>query len=253
MHLVTNITTKGDSLALIRQWLAYYREAGVETFHVFFNHYEDEAERLPDFEALLAAPDIHVVMTYLGVEDMQLRVDRISDFRRDELGDQDYVLNADCDEFIARPRRMLELLREGDYDYLVGRLVDRFALGGKTPPVTAEAAVFTRYPLCSYFSYEAMGALITKVPISRPGLRHRIGLHRIEEAERYRRPAWEVPVHHLKWHGRIIPRIRERLARGYGGDKYLEECRWFLEHHASDDETIDLAEIQCWFDDRTPL
>jgi len=251
VHLVTNITTKGDSLNLIRQWLAYYREAGVETFHVFFNHYEDEAARLPAFEELFAAPDIHVVMTYLGVEDMQLRVDRISDFRRDELGDQAYVVNADCDEFIARPRRVVELLTAGGHDYVVGRLVDRFALAGRTPAVDDEP-VFQRYPLCSYFSYEAMGATITKVPISRPGIRHRVGLHKIEQPQRYARPRWEVPVHHLKWHGQIIPRIRARLERGYGGNKYLEECRWFLANHVVDDETIDLSEVDCWFDDRAP-
>lgn len=252
MHLVTNMTTKGDSLPVIRHWLAYYRAAGVSTFHVFFNHYEDEAARLPAFEALFEAPDIHVVMTYLGVEDMQVRVDRISDFRRDELGGERYVLNADCDEFIAEPGRQLALLEAGGHDYLVGRLVDRFALGGETPAVRDEDQVFERFPLCSYFSYETMGATITKVPISRPGIRHRVGLHKIEHAEQYSRPGWEIPVHHLKWHGDIIPRIRARLERRYGGEKYLRECQWLLDNHVIDDQTLDLSEVDCWFDSRTP-
>lgn len=252
MHLVTNVTTKGDSPALLRHWLDYYRRAGVETFHVFFNHYEDEGAILPVFEQLFASADIHVVMTYLGVEDMQLRVDRISDFRRDELGHHAYVLNADSDEFIARPRRVLELLDKGGYDYVVGRLVDRLALDGKTPEIRDDTDVFADFPLCSYFSYEAMGATITKVPISRPGIRHRVGLHRIESPELYRQPGWEIPVHHLKWQGSVIPRIRERVARGYGGDKYLQECRFLLENYVLDDQTLDLREIECWFDDRSP-
>lgn len=253
MHLVTNITSKGDDPALVRAFLAHYRASGVRTFHVFFNHYEDEEARLPLYHGLLRAPDVHIAAQYLGVEDMQERVDKISRYRQEELRSEDFVIGVDVDELVCAPLQIASILKEQRCDYVQGRMVDRFGVDGTTPEIPAPGALFRTFPICSHFSRDALHALDTKVPIARPFVRFHIGLHSIEEASELRRPVWEVPVHHFKWTSGIVERIRQRVARRYGGDKYLEECAFFLEECVTGDGRIDLSDVYTWFDAGVPL
>lgn len=252
MQLVTNITSKGDAPALVRAFLAHYRARGITGFHVFFNHYEDEEAALPVYLDLLGAPDIRIVETSLGVEDQVERAAKISAYRRDALGREELVVGADVDELIAAPLRIAAALREQRLDYVQGRLVDRLGLDGATPPLPASGSLFRAYPICCHFSRDALHARDTKIPIARPFVRLQVGLHGLDDAGDLRRPGWEVPVHHFKWTSGVVDRIRERLARRYGGDKYLEECAFFVEECVTPDGRIDLSDVYTWFDDSDP-
>jgi hypothetical protein len=246
VDLIANISVLDDAPALVERWLAYYRRCGVDRFHVFLNQDRSCEDRWQALRPLLGAPDVTVAAVSEGVEDEQRRVDRFSDYCAAELGRQPFVLAADSDEFISRPRAAAELLVASSYDFVPGMLVDRFALAGQVAPIDGVPDLPSAFPLCTHFTWGALGGLVSKVPVSRPGLRFRTGLHGVEGQEQLRAPPWWIPVDHFKWHAGVIERIRARLARGWGGEPYLRECRAFLDRFVLDDGRIDLTGVACW-------
>lgn len=248
MDLLANVTPREDPLALFTHWLRHYRAEGVTTFHLFVNRYPDDEARWPGFAALLSAPDVHVVSSFEGVEDMSARVARFGDYARDALGRRPYVLVADSDELIRAPAWAAAQLVEHGWDFVRGTFVDRFAIDGRTPGIDAERPLGPQFPRCASFTYEALGGAFTKVPIARPGVRYRVGFHGLEDERALRRPDWTLPVHHFKWTEGLVRRVRERLARRYGGEKYLLECQELLERYVVDDDHLDLSRITTWID-----
>ena len=248
MDLLANLAPREDSPALFTHWLRYYRAEGVTRFHLFVNRYADDGAAWPRFAPLLDAPDVSVVSTFHGVEDMRGRVATFRDYAGSELADRPLVLVADSDEFIRAPAWAARILVERGWDYIPGIFVDRFELDGFTRPVDPDQPLPAQFPRCTSFTYEALGGAFTKVPIARPGLDYRVGFHGVHGDEALRKPSWDLPVNHFKWTDGLIQRIRDRLARRYGGDKYLLECQDFLERYALGEDRIELSRITSWID-----
>jgi len=246
VDLIANLSVQDDPPALVSQWLGFYRRHGVSRFHIFLNQHSESGSRWADMRRLLSAPDLTLVRVFEGVEDMQDRVDRFSDYTASELRTKPFVLAADSDEFISRPDRAAEFMKQYDYDFIPGMLVDRFELSGRTIPIRDDLDLASAFPRCTHFTWTALAGSITKVPVSRPGVRYRIGLHALEKQEELHAPDWWVPVDHFKWHGDVIQRIRDRIARGYGGEHYLKQCRALLENFVIDDDRIDLTHVPSW-------
>jgi len=246
VDLIANLSVQDDSPALVSQWLGFYRRHGVSRFHIFLNEHSASDRRRADVRRLLRAPDLTLAAVFEGVEDMQDRVDRFSDYIAAELRARPCVLAADSDEFISHPERAAELMKQFDYDFIPGMLVDRFELSGRTIPIRDDLDLARAFPRCTHFTYAALAGLITKVPVSRPGARFRIGLHALENQEELRGPDWWIPVDHFKWHGDVIQRIRDRVARGYGGEHYLRQCKALLESFVIGGDRIDLTGIPSW-------
>lgn len=247
MDLICTLSTKDDDPALVERWLTYYRSEGVTEAHVFWNRAPEYPAREAAFKAILSAGDIRVVDAYEGVVPETTRVERFSDYSANELADRAVVLVADSDEFVRAPRMAAERMVQGGFDYVMGTFVDRFGFDGRTPAVQAGALLTETFPVAAHFTYEALGAARTKVPLARPGVRYGPGCHRAL-GEGLRRPQWTLPVDHFKWRAGIIGRIRGRLDRQFGGDIYLKECRLLLDEYAMGEEQLNLAGITSWLE-----
>lgn len=162
------------------------------------------------------------------------------------------VFAVDADEFVASPVLLYDHACSGGFDYVRGRLVDRFAFKGQTKEISLAEDIFLQFPLCSEFSWDALGALQSKTPLSKPGVAYGVGLHKVIEPEKWSKPDGEIMVHHFKWTAGIIQKIRHRLERNQGSgsfiaEQYKKECRWFLENHVSNETTINLNDIDTWY------
>lgn len=246
MDLVCTVSSLDDDPDLLARWLRYYRSEGVTRFHVFWN--DAPGPEQAAVAALLRDADVQVVLRYEGVVPEALRVERFSDYVADALGDRGAVMVVDTDELVRAPALAARAMLEGGFDYVQGTFVDRFGLGGATPALDPARGLYETFPLCAHFTYEALAAARTKVPIARPGLRYRPGVHRVDGQDALRRPAWTVPVDHFKWRAGIVERIRARVARGFGGEIYLTECRRFLDEYVLDDGRVDLSGITTWLE-----
>lgn len=247
MDLICTLSTADDDPRLVERWLAYYRAEGVGRFHVFHNRAPEHDRAEAALGALLAAADVTVVMAYEGVVPEEERVERFADYSAGELAARPVVLVADSDEFVRAPRLAAERMLAGGFDYVQGTFVDRFGFDGRTPAVEPGVPLTHTFPLAAHFTYEALGAARTKVPLARPGVRYGPGCHRAI-GEGLRRPPWTVPVDHFKWRAGVVARVRARLERRFGGDIYLEECRRFLDEYVRADDCVDLSDITTWLE-----
>jgi len=246
MDLMANITPREDPVALVEHWMRYYRAEGVTRFHFFLNRYSDDGAFWPAFEKMLAAPDVKVVLTFEGVEDMRSRVELFRDYSGSELARAPFVMVADTDEFVRSPAWAASRLVERGWDFVPGIFVDRFHIDGVTAAVDADRPLPEQFPRCTSFTYEALGGSFTKVPIARPGIDYRNGFHGVRNDDALKKPDWYLPVNHFKWTAGLIQRIRDRIARKYGGDKYLLECEDFLERWVAGEDRIELARVNSW-------
>lgn len=247
MDLICTLSTTDDDPALVERWLTYYRGEGVRRVHVFWNRAPQQAAAEAALGELLDAADITVVDAYEGVLPEATRVERFSDYSAEALGDRRVVLVADSDEFVRAPRLAAERMVAHGFDYVMGTFVDRFGFDGRTPAPEPGVRLTETFPVAAHFTYEALGAARTKVPLARPGVRYGPGCHRAI-GEGLRRPEWTLPVDHFKWRAGIIPRIRGRLERSFGGDTYLKECRRLLDDYVLAEDQLDLSGITRWLE-----
>lgn len=247
MDLICTLSSADDDPALVERWLTYYRGEGVTRVHVFWNRAPQHAASEAILGAILAAEDITVVDAYEGVVPEATRVERFADYATKTLGDRQVVLVADSDEFVRSPRLAAERMLAGGFDYVMGTFVDRFGFDGRTHGLEPGVPLTETFPMAAHFTYEALGAARTKVPLARPGVRYGPGCHRAI-GEGLRRPEWTVPVDHFKWRAGIVARIRGRLERGFGGDTYLKECRLLLDDYVLAEDQLDLSGITSWLE-----
>ena len=252
MKVLSSFKPGEDSVTLFNQWLSYYRKAGILEFHIIVTPNPEESDGSEVYELLRGSPDIVSLELTEPVKQEQDRVDLYSKYKREKMNDCRMVFAVDADEFVAYPGEIYERACSKNFDYVRGRLNDRFAFDGETKEISSEKDIFAQFPLCSDFSWDALGALQSKTPLSKPSVAYGIGLHKILEPDRWSKPSWEVMVHHFKWTAGIIQKIRNRMAQAqddsqFFPDKYRKECEWFLENHVIDEGTIDLSEIDTWY------
>lgn len=158
----------------------------------------------------------------------------------------DWFVLADCDELQAWPHDVASALawceRRG-YDHVEGCFVDRLASDGGFPEYRAGAPLAAQYPLGAYLSYPLAGASPCKVVAAKgrvelgPGQHFANGGSVCPAAEIY------VPVHHFKWTGGIVERLRRRAAsRERAGDPYWDESARIVAHCDANGGRIDLAD-----------
>ena len=247
MKLLASVNPSEDSGEVLFHWLSHYRREGISQFHLLV-HGGESSDLI---NGLLGASDI-VRCDLSGVGSEVERVGIYTDYKASKLGTERMVFAVDADEFISGCSSLYDEACRGDWDYLTGRLVDRFAIDGVTPVPVLDRELAPQFPLCSYFTQTMLGALTSKVFLSRPGVRYGVGLHRALDAESLRTPPWSAHVSHLKWTSGIVPKIRGRVSRFEAGDPflsrtYIEECKAFLEDFVLSDRQLNLSDVTCWY------
>ncbi|MEE2904378.1 MAG: hypothetical protein VYC39_18760 [Myxococcota bacterium] len=252
MKLLCSIYPGDGCDNLTRHFLSYYRKEGIKEFHLLLLKNPAAPNEEEVYDMLRKEPDVVCVQLKEAVATEQARVQLYTTYKQQQLSNCRMVFAVDADEFVSHPGDIYEAACTDDYDYVRGRLVDRFAHEGETAAVTMDKDLFRQFPVCSDFSWDALGALQSKTPLSKPAIEYRVGLHRIIDEERWTRPEWDIMVHHFKWTKGVIQRIRERVERmrstdEFFSEKYQKECEWFLENHVIDDNRIDLEDIDTWY------
>lgn len=242
MHLQTSLSTKDDPLRLANHFLNHYRSLGVKNFHFFLNINSGNSERDQDYINFLNQPDIKVAEIFEGLENVIERTTMYHDYRLKKLMNEKYVISIDIDEFLEDPKAYIKAAIHHDYDFIPGMLVDRFGIDGFTHEIKEDESLFQTFPIESDFTYFSIGGMMQKIPILKPGIKHTTGFHRIVDIERHTHPHWYVRVHHFKWFKDVISKIQDRVDRKWGGEKYLQECNYFLENYVLGEQQISLKD-----------
>ena len=226
------ITVAGGHVEMLPHMLAHYRALGIASFSVNANVRAADDPSLARIEEIARAfgTELASVTTGDWMHDSNQRIYRTMRAHRPE----DWFVLADIDELQAWPDDIASSLawceRRG-YEYVEGCFVDRLARDGGFPDVRAGVLLAQQFPLGAFLSYPLAGASPCKVVAAKGFVELGPGQHFADGGKPC--PAHElyVPVHHFKWTGGIVERLRARAAaRERAGDRYWDESARFVSH-----------------------
>jgi hypothetical protein len=241
IHLITVV---GDQVELLAPMLAHYRALGITSFSVNVNARSADDPAVQRVAEIARASGTRVASLTTGE---WLHGSNQAIYRRmRERRPDDWFVLADSDELQAWPDDLCALIawceRHG-YDHVEGCFVDRLAPDGGFPPYRAGVPLAEQYPLGAYLSYPLAGANQCKVVAAKGRVQLGPGQHFADAGSACPAADVYVPVHHYKWTGGIVERLRRRAAsRERAGDRYWEESARVVAYCEARGGRIDLAD-----------
>lgn len=245
LHFVSML---GGDVSIVPQTIEHYKTLGVDSF-LLIRHVEDRGH--PNYEAIgKIADDAGVGLFHTEVgpwdEDLNARLIRKA---MDEHPDDWYVI-ADLDEFQVYDRPVAELTELCDrrgLDYVEGCFLDRVARDGSFPE-PGTGSLWKRYPLAGMLSMPLLGGTPTKVVLARGRVRLELGQHTAHGGTPLPHRESYAQVHHFKWTGSVVERMRVRKQRFASGEwklvypSVVSEVIRFLDHVQAHEGRIDVDE-----------
>jgi len=240
VHLITVVGGYVDVLPFM---LEHYRSLGIEDFLVNV-HLRDRGDAVID--------EVQRVTTRFGcaapttfVGDWQSQQERVwrQAMRRHA---DDWCVLADQDELHRYPDELSSLLAYCDrhgYDVLTGAFVDRVSADGRFPAVQPGQPIAAQFPCGGFVSYPLLGADPRKVVAAKGRVVVVRGQHLALSGRACPIDEAFVQVHHYKWTGGLVARLRERAAllRRNGVAHWTESDR-FVRYCESHGERLDLTD-----------
>jgi hypothetical protein len=237
----------GGEAGLLPHLVDHYRGLGIESFSLIW-HSESAAD--PWYEvadALVRRAGLTFLHRHIGPYDEDLH-QRLIHFAMSQHPDDWYVV-ADLDELHVYDRPLSELVelceREG-FDHVNGCFVDRVAADGSFPDI-GTGPLWRQYPLAGSVSAGLLRALPLKTGIARGSVDLLPGQHGAPTGRGLPRDRGYIQVHHFKWTGSVVARLRRRVERfrdGAASGMHLaieHEARRFLAHVETHGGRIDTA------------
>ena len=211
VHVVA-VVGGGDSI-LLSHFITHYRSLGVESFFII-RHAESTED--PDYEliehyAREAGVELH--RTHLGPWDDEMHGRLMTEAMLEH--PEDWYILADLDEFLVFDRPLadlIELAESGGYTHVCGCYIDRIAADGELPEVTAEP-LWDQFPLGGALTSQLLSTLPLKRGLARGWTQIGGGHHGTPGRTGVPRTSSYIQVHHFKWTGTLVARMRRRIER----------------------------------------
>ncbi|MEH1128484.1 glycosyltransferase family 2 protein [Micromonospora sp. CPCC 206061] len=245
VHLAA-VVGGGDAL-LLRHLVEHYRAHGVESFYVC-RHVESTSDPLYEqIEQAARDAGIEIFRTFVGPWDDEM-YERLMLEARSQHPDDWYVV-VDLDEFHVYDRPLadlIELAEHGGYDHVDGCFVDRVAADGGFPDVDGDS-LWERFPLGGSITSRLVQAPSIKTGLALGRVPLHIGHHGARGGRGLPREVSYIQVHHFKWTGSVVDRMRKRIDRFESGEwklvfpSVLTETRRVLTYLDRHDGRIDVG------------
>lgn len=237
VHLAS-VVGGGDSI-LLAHLIEHYRGLGVESFYLT-RHAESTTDPAYDeIEYYARMAGVELFATHLGPWDHELQ-GQLSKAAMAENPDDWYVV-VDLDEFHVYDRPLadlIELCERDGYLHVNGCFLDRIAIDGGLPEV-GPASLWEQYPLGGSVTSKLLRAPTKKTCLALGRLSMGAGHHGIPGTTGVPWKESCIQVHHFKWTGSVVDRLRRRIERYESRARRVypgavEEARRFLtylDHH----------------------
>jgi hypothetical protein len=229
LHLIT--TLDESRIEWLPQFLAHYRELGVERIHLSL-HFEPRVtalvkrQRTEQAVALAAAFGVDLAAVLVCVYDSYVLRTHHNQLQSQIPQASDWIVWADIDEFQIYPDRLPSLIDAAErsgIDYFGGLFVDRTTEDGSLPAFDPGRPIWSQFPRQSQITRDLTTACTEKVVCARSRVRLTPGNHAVCDQSLAGRQAL-VEVHHFKWDASVVPRLRRRLT-----PQWQERCYWWEE------------------------
>lgn len=184
---------------LISKFLEHYKEQGCDNAICL-------VEKHIDCNCILKVfPEAKI---YLGNLSLDARIKKHDhNAMRRKIPEDSWYVVADVDEFALHETKTLkEIIHETKHDHIRGYLVDRHTKDFSLPR-HLEKDIWQQFPRKSKFS-EEHGAVTQKIVAAQKHLPISTGHHNCQSKNFSKQET--LPVHHFKWWGNVITRLKER-------------------------------------------
>jgi hypothetical protein len=238
VHL-TAVVGGGDSL-LLTHLIEHYRGLGVESFYLTRHAESTKDPTYEEIEHYARAGGVNLFATYIGPWSHDLH-GRLINVAMAENPDDWYVV-ADLDEFHVYDRPLIDLIEfceRSGYYHVNGCFLDRIAIDGGFPEV-GTTSLWEQYPLGGAVTMRLLRAPTLKTGLALGRFHLGGGHHGVRGETGVPRNQSFIQVHHFKWTGSVVERIRTRVEEYESGawrlayPGVLHEARRFLnylDHH----------------------
>ncbi len=264
-----------DDLPLLPHFLAHYRDLGIEpgAAHVILNAPDADHPGVAQASDTLAAFGHEPAEIWTEPYSSGAMWERRRAVQARVAGKDDWIINADVDEFHEYPAPLPEVLewcRTREITCVQGPFIDRIAPDGRLAPVRSEPSLDQQFPLKAeamlriagvagaYDQYGTVKLMLHRgsVEPSRGG--HHPVTDRVRVRYALRRPLAEFPgitrsdfrfahpfrVHHYKWTDSLTAGLRRRLADPNVSAAGYDYGKRLLAYFAAQDG-FDLAGLAC--------
>jgi hypothetical protein len=246
VHLAA-VVGGGDSI-LMSHLIEHYRGLGIESFYLTRHAESRDDPAYEEIEYYARAAGVKLFHTHLGPWDDNLH-GRLMTAAMGENPDDWYAV-VDLDELHMYDRPLpdlIELCERGGYEHVCGCFVDRIGPDGTLPEVGADS-LWEQYPWGGSVTSRLIGAPTVKNCLMRGRTGVGGGHHGIPGATGLPRALSYVQVHHFKWTGSLVRRMRRRVQRYDSGEwtlvypSVLEEARRVVHHLDRNGGRIDVGD-----------
>jgi glycosyl transferase family 2 len=227
-----------DNPVLLPHFLAYYAELGVDRILVAYRTARPDDAYADAVRLARAFPADLVWRQSAFFADSDKAAVELELLAAAGLGEDDYVMHLDLDEFQEYPAPLHAIVRamnaQDDWA-LRGWIVDRVAADGSLAAVAPEPSLWQQFPVACKLTERVLRGWTQKIVLCRRRVQLAGGVrHDTCNAHYERVPVGrsdEYRVHHFKWTAGVERRIAARLASAAMGPAYRAECERFLDHY----------------------
>lgn len=194
-------------------FLEHYRSQGIEEFYFVF-HSQGEKTNI-DFKALFKGYKCNYKVVKKETFKASRMVQWKLEFINGIISPETWFLHADVDEHTTPNKgttlaQLAARLHSTGFDSARGVFVDRLPADGVIRPLDQHTPLAVQFPFKTNLTRCAGGGSVDKVPLLKSTFSWSPGNH-----QAYGRPKHAVEildVHHYKWAGNVIDKLRERVT-----------------------------------------
>ena len=209
-------------LVLIDRFINHYKKLGVNKFLITLNTTPGKTG-LTQALNILSKHNISPMYIWRQPYKDVVRT-RYLDKMVNHLRDDDWIITADCDEFIRLTtgiNYILNLMDEEGSNYARGYIIDRLRKDYTIPETLDARALEDQFPIeCNMQKLKTKNEYMEKIPIHRKYIKLSLGNHNIQK-KYFHENCYKsrYAIDHFKWFGNVQQKIEHLIRHDYKNNK----------------------------------
>jgi len=205
-------------LALLDRFICHYRDLGVNNFLITLNISSNDS-KLSHAVDILSKHNISPMYIWSQPYKDTIRT-KYLDKMLNHLNDHDWIITADCDEFIRLTTTInyiLNIMNKDGSDYVRGYVVDRLKDDYTIPKTLDKRTLEDQFPIeCNMQKIKSKNEYMQKIPIHRKYIKLSLGNHNIQKKYFHLKCYNHIYViDHYKWFGNVMQKMNHLVRHDY--------------------------------------
>jgi hypothetical protein len=202
-------------LDLLEYFIEYYKDLEVDEFFVILNTIDKNSHKLKEgIKILDKYTNIHREI-WIGDFYMTPKARKKRAIIKDYVGDNDWIITADVDEFYEFPmglRELITICEKKNHHCVAGKYVDRLSIDGKLKKIDKKKSLWEQFPIDIQFSKQYYRH-VEKIILRKNHVAISDGHHYVRSSlEKHLIFPMFLKVYHFHWIEGLINKLEDRIS-----------------------------------------